>query len=63
VHEEATLVTGTSAARGKAVEAACAMGNGHGAQRDAEGGIDPDCGGAARRNGSIRAICLRCGEG
>ncbi|KAJ7852001.1 hypothetical protein B0H13DRAFT_1904810 [Mycena leptocephala] len=37
VHEEATLVTGTSAARGKVMEAARAMGNGHGALRDAEG--------------------------
>jgi hypothetical protein len=36
------------------------MGNGHGALRDAEGGMGPDCGETASRNGGIGTICLQC---
>jgi hypothetical protein len=53
-HEEATLAMGNGHAAGEPKEVACTMGNGRGALRDAEGGMDEDCRGAARGNGGIQ---------
>ncbi|KAJ7827398.1 hypothetical protein B0H13DRAFT_1917669 [Mycena leptocephala] len=53
-HEEATLAMGNSHAAGEPMEAACTMGNGRGALRDTEGGMDEDYGGVAIGNGGIQ---------